>query len=337
MTDPLDLTGDLAASHDALRGTGGWWERPRDLLVVTGPDAATYLQGQLSQDVVELAEGASSPSFLLQPDGKVTAWLRVTRLGPESFALDVEAGWGEAVVARLRRFLLRVKVEIVERPAAAGPVVVAVRGSADEATALDALRPGPDVAVVIAASAEAGLAGFDVFLTDDSDWRPPLPQVDPAAAEVVRIEAGEPAMGAELGDRTIPAEAGQAVIDASVSFTKGCYTGQELVARVDSRGNNVPRQVRSLVLPGAASVPEVGAEVTAGGKAVGTVTSVAWSPVRDAPIALALLARSVEVPAIVQVTAGDTTLTATATALSVPATDAEAAAPPRPGVVRFRS
>ena len=336
MADPLDLTGDLFASYDALRGTGGWFERSRDLLVVTGPDAESYLQGQLSQDVAGLAEGASRPSFLLQPDGKVTAWLRVTRLGPEAFALDVEAGWGEAVAARLRRFLLRVKVEIVERPAADGPAVVAVRGSAHQAAALDALRPGPDVALAIASPSEAGVAGFDLFLADGASWVPPRPRVDPATADVLRIEAGIPAMGAELSDRTIPAEAGQAIIDASVSFTKGCYTGQELVARVDSRGNNVPRQVRSLVLAGAAAAPEVGAEVTDGDKVVGTVTSVTWSPVRSAPIALALLARSVEVPAIVQVAAGEATLTATASALDVPAADAAPAASPPAGVVRFR-
>ena len=137
----LDLTGDLDASYHALRGTGGWWERSRDLLLVSGPDAATYLQGQLSQDVVGLAEGSSSPSFLLQPDGKVTAWLRVTRTGPEAFALDVEAGWGPAVVERLRRFLLRVKVVHRRAVGADCPAVIAVRGIAADAPA--ALRPVP--------------------------------------------------------------------------------------------------------------------------------------------------------------------------------------------------
>src|SRR5829696_4431751 len=126
-----DLTGDRAAGYHALRGGGGWWVRPRDLVLVRGADAESYLQGQLSQDVAELAPGASACSFLLQPDGKVTAWLRVTRLGADGFALDVEPGWGAAVVERLRRFLLRVKVQLEERPAADGHVVVAVRGGMD--------------------------------------------------------------------------------------------------------------------------------------------------------------------------------------------------------------
>ena len=336
MTDAPDLTGDLAASYDALRGIGGWWPSARDLLLASGPDAGTYLQGQLSQDVEGLAVGASTPSFLLQPDGKVTAWLRVTRTGPESFALDVEAGWGQAVIDRLRRFLLRVKVELVERWAADSPAVISVRGGRAHADAIRELRPAGDDVVVVADPLEADLTGFDVFLADGASWSPPRSRVDPAAADVIRIEEGVPAMGAELSDKTIPAEAGQAVIDASVSFTKGCYTGQELVARVDSRGNNVPRQVRALVLAGAEAPPPLGAEVTDQGKAVGAITSVAWSPSRRAPIALALLARSVEVPAIVQVTTPDGPQAATAAALSVPAVDGTPSPPPRAGVVKFR-
>ena len=85
---------------------------PRDVLLVKGPDAATYLQGQLSQDVAGLEVGASAFSLLLQPQGKVDAWLRVTRTAHDTFALDVDAGWGEHVLARLKRFLLRVKVEL---------------------------------------------------------------------------------------------------------------------------------------------------------------------------------------------------------------------------------
>jgi folate-binding protein YgfZ len=98
-------------------------------------------------------------------------------------------------------------------------------------------------------------------------------------------------MGAEATEDTIPAELGQWVIDASVSFTKGCYTGQELVARIDSRGGNVPRHLRGLVGDGLA----VGAPVLVGDKEVGTITSAAGD------VALALLHRSVEVPSRVVV------------------------------------
>jgi len=101
-----------------------------------------------------------------------------------------------------------------------------------------------------------------------------------------RILAGMPRMGAELTDETIPGEGGQQLIDLSVSFTKGCYTGQELVARIDSRGGNVPRPVRVLHATGDVYV---GDEVTAGDDLVGVVTSAAGD------VALAPLMRKVEI------------------------------------------
>ncbi len=88
----------------------------RDVLAVGGPDAEAYLQGQLSQDVATLTVGASADSLLLEPDGKLSALLRVTRRDGQGFLLDVEGGYGDAVTARLRRFLLRSKVEIEALP-----------------------------------------------------------------------------------------------------------------------------------------------------------------------------------------------------------------------------
>ena len=191
----------------------------RDVVVAEGPDAVTYLQGQVSQDIAALAVGDSAWSLVLQPQGKVDAWFRITRTGDDRFELDVDAGSGDAVVARLSRFLIRTKatVELIERD------VVRGEGATDEAD---------------------------------------------------RIRAGVPAMGAELDERTIPAEIGQWLIDASVSFTKGCYTGQELVARIDSRGSNVPRHLRVIEVTDGATV-EPGDEVHVDGAVVGTITSAA--------------------------------------------------------------
>jgi folate-binding protein YgfZ len=102
-------------------------------------------------------------------------------------------------------------------------------------------------------------------------------------------------MNAELTDKTIPAEAGQWVVDASVSFTKGCFTGQELVARIDSRGGNVPRHLRGVVLAVAgATLPPAGAVVTVDDAEVGTITSAAHSPLLRAPVALAYVSRAVD-------------------------------------------
>ena len=102
-------------------------------------------------------------------------------------------------------------------------------------------------------------------------------------------------MGHELDESTIPAEVGPWVIERSVSFTKGCFVGQELVARIDSRGGNVPRHLRGVVL-GANVLPPVGAELVVDGEVRGTLTSVGESLDLRAPIALALVHRSVEPP-----------------------------------------
>ncbi|HMQ29048.1 MAG TPA: glycine cleavage T C-terminal barrel domain-containing protein, partial [Acidimicrobiales bacterium] len=104
-----------------------------------------------------------------------------------------------------------------------------------------------------------------------------------------------PAMGTELDEHTIPAEAG--VVERSVSFTKGCYTGQELTARIDSRGGNVPRHLRGLVLVGdGAEVPPAGAEIVVAGNVVGTVTSAAPGTAGGV-VALGYVKRGVEPPA----------------------------------------
>ena len=195
----------------------------RDVVRVAGADAATFLQGQLSQDVLGLPEGGVAWSLVLQPQGKVDAWVRVHRVDVETFDLDVDPSFGDALATRLSRFLIRT----------AATVTVSSADVELEWPAADGLHDAP---------------------LDEGD----------------RIRAGIPAMGAELGDSTIPGEVGQWFVDASVSFTKGCFVGQELVARIDSRGNNVPRRLRVLTVDGAAPV---GADIVVGGDVVGTVTS----------------------------------------------------------------
>jgi aminomethyltransferase len=111
------------------------------------------------------------------------------------------------------------------------------------------------------------------------------------AYEVVRIEAGVPTMGAELTERTIPAEAG--IVERTVSFTKGCFTGQELVARIDSRAGKVPRHLRGVVLADAAA--PAGAALMLDGQQVGQLTSAAATP-NGGAVALAYVKRGVEVP-----------------------------------------
>lgn len=194
-------------------------------ITVSGPDAVAFLQGQLTQDLDALKRGDRAWTLLLEPQGKVVAFLRVERTDDQAIELATDAP-ASAVVERLERFKLRVKASIEV---------------AEEAPS-------------------------------------------PAEAEEARIAAGVPGH-ADIAGR-IPGETG--LVPMAVSFTKGCYTGQELVARVDSRGNNVPRLLRhveaqSPVAPGDAIVVD--------GQVLGEVTSAAGNA------AIASVHRSVEVPA----------------------------------------
>jgi folate-binding protein YgfZ len=274
----------MTDGYRALREDVAVVDLPRDVLEVRGTDAGAFLQGQVSQDVDALPVriGSSVDALLLQPAGKVDALLRVTRW-VDGYLLDVDAGWGEAVRARLQRFLLRMDVTIEPLPWRC----LALRGPRAHEV---------DTGAVEVAADWPGWPGVDLL----GDGLPEPEGVVRATAEdfeAARIEVGVPRMGAELDERTIPAEAG--VVERAVSFTKGCFVGQELVARIDSRGGNVPRRLRGLVVEGTA-VPPPGAAVVAGDKEVGRVTSAARSPALG-PVALAYLGRAVEVPAAVVV------------------------------------
>ncbi len=295
----------LVEDYDVLRTGVGVVALGRDVLRVSGADALTFLQGQVSQDLAPLEVGASVDALVLSPQGKLDALVRVSRTGEEELVVDVEAGYGDALAARLRRFKLRVKVDIEPVPWRC----VAVRGPG--AGALEAeVRTRPGVSLTPRYDWN-GVSGFDVL--GESPTLPDGVRLCSADAwESVRVESGIPVMGAELDERTIAAEAD--LLDRTVSFTKGCYTGQELVARLDARGNRVARRLRGLVVVGLASggvgptpgtsVIPAGSELVVQGKAVGAVTSAAWSPTFHCPVALAYVHRTVEPPGTVELRLG---------------------------------
>jgi folate-binding protein YgfZ len=223
----------------------------RDLVVVQGPDATSFLQSLVSQDLDPIEVGESAHSLMLQPQGKLLVEFRVHRHGPDEWWCVCEPGFGAVLAEGLNRFKIRVKAEIEPRSVSA--------------------------AVSFVEGAEHVL--FDSAIA---------PHADPDQYERARIEAGVPRMGADIDDRTIPQEA---FLDRdAVSFTKGCFVGQELVCRIDTRGH-VNRSLRRLR---GASL-DVGTEVVVGDKVVGTVTS----SVGD--VALAMLRREVEPGATVMV------------------------------------
>lgn len=259
----------------------------RDLVIVVGPEAATYLHGQLSQNIERLGVGESAWSLLLDPQGRIDAWLRVTRVGDESFWLDTDAGFGQNALARLERFKLRTKAELSLFEAH----VLAIRGPKTPDLELVRADLGDDEQTIAVGVDWPGVTGIDVISTAPIDHDFGVSEGSPEALEALRIELGIPKMGAELGEKTIPAEAG--IVDRSTDFTKGCYVGQELVARVDSRGNNTPRKVLPITLEGS-EAPAAGTEILVDGSVAGVVTSVAATS--GGIVGLASIKRGVDVP-----------------------------------------
>jgi folate-binding protein YgfZ len=288
---PERTTLDDAQGQIALRQGAGVVDVARDVVRVTGADATTFLQGQISQDVERLLPGSSAWSFVLQPQGKVDAWFRVSRLDDTEFVLDVDAGAGDLLVARLERFKLRVDCTFERLDWSC----VALRGPEVEDL-------GPYEATVAAEPGWPGVDGVDL-LGPEVLVPAGIPSCPSSALEALRIEAGVPRMGSELGEDTIPASAG--VVERSVSFSKGCYTGQELVARIDSRGGNVPTRLVGVVMPGLGAAPPVGTSVLVDHDEAATLTSVARSQAVGAYVGLAYLPRKVEVPSPAQVDWGD--------------------------------
>jgi folate-binding protein YgfZ len=310
-------TPTLDVETEALRSGAGAFRAGRDMLAVRGTDAEAYLQGQLSQDVSALAVGASADSLLLEPDGKLSALLRVTRTDGQGFVLDVDRGYGEAVAARLRRFLLRSKVEV-------DPLAwrdLSLRGTGVGEAAAGLLTVLAERGVLALPFEWNGWTGVDllgpadVVLGSDAASLPDgITACGAEAVEACRIVSGIPAMGTELTGKTIAAEAG--LVARTVSFTKGCYTGQELVARLDSRGSNVPRRLVGVVAPTDEETPLTRGMTLHGGaapagdgaaddKVVGTVTSAAWSAELSTWVALGYLHRTVEAPGPLRVRSGD--------------------------------
>ena len=211
--------------------------RPRDFVAVRGPDAGDFLQRMVSNDVHE----APCPALLLTPKARVIAPLVVVRRAADDYLLLTEPGLGEVVRSTLLRARFAAKVEI--EPEAHTSVVVF---GASEGIPND----------------EYGMPAVEIL-----DAELPADPADADALERLRILARRPRWGHEIDDRVLPAEAG--LTETHVSFTKGCYPGQEPIARLHYRGK-ANRELRVLEVEG---TPQPDSEVKAGDKVVGRVTS----------------------------------------------------------------
>ncbi len=286
-----DVTGEYVAIRNEVAYVTSWHE----IVWVRGPDAVSFLDGLVSQAIAPMQTGAVARSLLLSPQGKLRVPHVVLR-GDDEIGLVTDPGCGAMAAGDLRRFKIRVDAAIEPEPA---PVIGLWGPDARGAVTrlVGAAPPGAGWQRregLVVAEVPFRRGGPDRFLITGLDPA----DIDAAgvtragslAADAVRIEAGEALTGVDIDDGTIPQEAD--LVEGAVDFGKGCYLGQELVARIDSRGR-VNRHLRGIRL--ASNVlPPVGAEVAAGERSVGTVTSVAESLELRAPIGLALLRREVE-------------------------------------------
>ena len=231
-------------------------KREKDFLRVSGTEAESYLQGQLSQDIEGMSDGEARFTFLLQPSGKVDAWLRITRQAQNDYLLDVDKNYGELVLARLKRFLLRTdcRVEILNYF-----LYTEIGNSRNENDFVDCIA---------IPYSWFGFEFTDYIFKSDS-FSEGFTLIDDQVWTEVRIKAGIPEMGKEIDTSTIPASLG--IADFSVSFTKGCYTGQELVARMDSRKGGTP--YRLVKISGTSGITASQGVLLNNGEEIGTITS----------------------------------------------------------------
>jgi folate-binding protein YgfZ len=314
MADAAGATVELDAQYRQLReGCGLLDSSARGKLLVGGPDAAEFLQGQLTNDVEALAPGGGCYAALLDRKGHVQADMRVLRPpalplreaptggnGADSEApglwLDTEPEARDAVRRHLQTYRIGREVEVADLSEELA--ILSLLGPAS-AAASGAARPPEDACRAASVRGVGCLAvgthgGLDLVAARDEAGRlrAALLEADAAevsleAAEVLRIEAGTPRFGAEMSGEAMPAEAG--IVEAAVDFEKGCYIGQEPVARLHYRGRP-NRLLRGLAL--SAPAPG-GTALRLGDREVGRIGSSCVSPARG-PIALAVVRREAE-------------------------------------------
>jgi folate-binding protein YgfZ len=282
----------------------------------TGTGRVACLQGLVTCDVVKPGDGSRLFGALLTNKGMIVAPLWIARLDDQIVVELPAAGLAEVMEILSRSLPPRLcHAEDVSAThavlgvygAQAGDVLTRVLGQAPPAPAGAALAPWASGQAVVAASVARGAAGFDVVLpvalarafADDLLANGAV-SGSPALLEVCRIEAGIPRLGAEIDDRTLPQEVRCEELGA-ISYTKGCYLGQETVARIHFRGH-ANRRLTALALDRAP--PRVPVAMLLGGRAAGRLTSAAWSNSVDAWIGLGVVRRDIEDGASLQLETG---------------------------------
>ena len=301
---PLDY-GDPAAEHEAVRERAGLIDRSeRGKIEVTGKDRATFLHGLVSNDVKGLAPGQGCETALLDVHGKVTALLAIHCL-PERLMLETDRQLAGPLLAGIDRYLFSERAELEDVTPAWGILTVAgpaARKTVEQAVGAavpdlsrwqHVVMPWEGMEIRVVRTDETREEGYDLWASTDgldrlwerlreSGARP----VGRAAWDVLRVEAGVVRYGVDVDAATILLEA---PLPESYSLNKGCYLGQEVIARITYRGH-VNRKIVGFRFA-AARVPPAGAPVLVEGKDVGRITSAVLSPALGVALALGFLRR----------------------------------------------
>lgn len=288
---------ELDGQYRALREEAGFLVRERAMLLVSGPDAAEYLQGQLTNDIEGLEPEQGCYAALLDRKGHLVADMRVLRLShshPDQLWLDTEPIAFEPLRKHLETYKIGREVEIADATpewtitSVIGPASVEVAGvppvspehaqSYSERDGIEVLAVATDHGVDLITRPQAADAVTQRLIAAGAV------EVSEEAAEIIRVEAGRPRFGLDMGPESMPAEAG--IVERSVDFEKGCYIGQEPVARLHYRGKP-NRSLRGLRLSAPA---ERGDSLVLGEGDLGRLGTSCISPALG-PIALAIVRR----------------------------------------------
>jgi folate-binding protein YgfZ len=288
---------DQTEGYDAIRA-GAALSIPADRaqIAVSGPDRAAYLQGLLTNDIEALKPGSGCYAAWLTAQGRMTADMHVLEPG-DMILLDVPASVRDSVLQRLDQFLFSENVQLADVTSSMasvsvhGPLAAAVvqrvapgvEGLADWDAYRNQRSEFAGAPLVVARIDQFGVPGFTLYSSAENH-RALVSALDAAGAvrasddaiAAARVEAGYPVFGVDMDDEIIPLEAG--IEQRAISFTKGCYVGQEVIIRVLHRGHGrVVRKLVGLQLHGDVR-PQKGARIHAGDRDVGFVTSTATSP-----------------------------------------------------------
>jgi len=302
--------GNPMAEYRTVRSTAGWLDLAnRAVLSFSGPDATDWLQGMLSNDIKALGPGQGAQATILNIQGKILADVRVL-CAEDAYLVDLWEPLVVPVLEHLNRYLVADEVEIDDRSgeltniSIQGPEARAVLCAILKTNVLPTTTLGHQViqhngrSVRVIASSHTGEEGFDVLLERDhlrqflveaqnEPLRPAIPWVGLEAQNMLRIEAGIPLYGVDMDDSTLLLETN---LDAAVSFTKGCYLGQEIVERIHSRGH-VNKKLVGITCHGD-RVPEPGDVIESDGRpSIGVITSATLSPHCGCPIGLGYVNR----------------------------------------------